>query len=104
MQMEPGRRQGDAGAPQTVEKKMNEIEKQQKIESMLKGIAKAITCVVEDTLGQMGFALLVFEFYEPGICHYISNAQRADMIEALRELADRLEQSETIPPGHGMVQ
>lgn len=39
----------------------------------------------------IGFALLVFEFHKPGISNYISNAQRADMITALRETADRLE-------------
>lgn len=38
-----------------------------------------------------GFALMVFPFHAPGISNYISNGSREDMIEALRETADRLE-------------
>lgn len=41
-----------------------------------------------------GFALIVFRFHEPGISNYISNAERASMITALRETADRLENRE----------
>jgi hypothetical protein len=84
---------------------MSEIEKQQLIESTLRGIGNAIEAVLHRKLDDpMGFALIIFEFNAPGIGHYVSNARRDDMITALRELADRLEQSETIPPGHGMVQ
>ena len=40
-----------------------------------------------------GFAVLVFPFgKEPRAAHYISNASRKDMIKALREKADVLEQ------------
>lgn len=43
-----------------------------------------------------GFAVLVFGFteddIEPVIAHYISNAERPEMIAALREHADILEQ------------
>jgi hypothetical protein len=46
---------------------------------------------------QMGFALIIFEFSDVGIGDYISNAQRSDMIKALRECADRLETKEYIP-------
>jgi len=35
--------------------------------------------------------------YEPGICNYISNGQRSDVIKALRETADRLENNEDNP-------
>jgi hypothetical protein len=38
-----------------------------------------------------GFAIIVFPFNNPGISNYISNANRSDMIKALRETADRLE-------------
>ena len=38
-----------------------------------------------------GFALLIFSFGEQGFMNWVSNAQRADMIKALRECADRLE-------------
>lgn len=83
---------------------MSSIEKQKQIEAMLIGIAKALDCVIQEKLGLMGFAVLIFDFYDPGISNYISNAQRDDMIQALRELADRLEQNETMPPGHGTIQ
>lgn len=36
-----------------------------------------------------GFALLVFDFHVAGRTSYISNAQRADMRTALRELLDK---------------
>lgn len=41
-----------------------------------------------------GFAIVVFKFHEPGESNYISNAQRPDMIKALRETADRLERNQ----------
>lgn len=41
-----------------------------------------------------GFTILVFPFNEPGVSNYISNANREDMIKALRETADRLEQKQ----------
>lgn len=41
-----------------------------------------------------GFCLLVFGFNAPGISNYVSNANRADMIKALRETADRLEKNQ----------
>jgi len=44
-----------------------------------------------DNMG-VGFALLMFDFGEHGNMTWISNAQRADMIKALRELIERLQQ------------
>lgn len=39
-----------------------------------------------------GFIILVFPFYKKnGVSNYISNANRSDMIKALREAADKLE-------------
>lgn len=52
---------------------------------------------------KMGFALVVFEFHKPGIGDYVSNADRPDMIKALRELADRLEKNEIIPAAIGQA-
>lgn len=37
----------------------------------------------------VGFALLLFNFGEPGRCNYISNCDRADMIKAMREFLAR---------------
>lgn len=42
----------------------------------------------------LGFAILVFPFENPGIGNYISNAKREDMIKALRESAHRLEKKQ----------
>lgn len=39
----------------------------------------------------VGFVLLTYGFGAPGIANYISNSNREDMITALREAADRLE-------------
>lgn len=38
-----------------------------------------------------GFALLVFPFDAPGRCNYISNAERADMLTAMKEFIARAE-------------
>lgn len=42
----------------------------------------------------MGFALIVFPFGNPGISNYVADANRGDMIKLLRETADRLEKNE----------
>ncbi len=42
----------------------------------------------------MGFALIVFPFGNPGISNYISDAERGDMIKLLRASADRLERNQ----------
>lgn len=40
----------------------------------------------------MGFAILVFPLNNPGMTNYVANARREDMIKALRECANKLEQ------------
>lgn len=59
-------------------------------------LGKVLTELINETYGRkMGFALLVFPFGEDiregkgG--DYVSNAQRKQMVKALRETADRLE-------------
>ena len=42
-----------------------------------------------------GFAIIVFPFKTLGEANYISNANRTDMIKALRECAYKLENNET---------
>ena len=81
---------------------MDAIERQRHIEHTMRGLANALNPIIDDCFGpEMGFALVLFEFHRPGIGHYISNAQRSDMIKALRELAERLEKREDIPPAMG---
>ncbi|MBC2712656.1 MAG: hypothetical protein HGJ94_17215 [Desulfosarcina sp.] len=80
------------------------FQKSQQIEDFLKKLAGGVDEVVEEQLGKMGFAIILFEFHRPGISTYISNAKRADMISALRETADRLERNQDIPPAHPTIQ
>lgn len=79
---------------------MTEIEKIRNIEIKLKESAN----ILSDKFDELGFALIVFDFYKPGIGNYISNAQRKDMIVALRELVDRLEKRQDIPPTDKTIQ
>jgi hypothetical protein len=44
-----------------------------------------------------GFVILAFEFSSPGISQYVANGQRADIVKALREAADRLERRQDVP-------
>ena len=67
-------------------------------EKDLSEIARNISDQLKSLYGKsMGFALTIFEFYNPGVGDYVSNAERSDMIKALRECADRLEAKEDIP-------
>ena len=54
--------------------------------------AEVVPCAGRN--GRCLFALLVFD--DPGIAQYVSNAQREDIIKAMRECADRLERREVI--------
>ena len=40
---------------------------------------------------KVGFVLLCFEFGKEGRCNYISNAERKDMVTALKEVVARFE-------------
>lgn len=69
----------------------------EKSREQMRGIGKALDQVLLDLHGErMGFVITVFEFGAPGIGNYISNCRREDAIEALRELADRLETGKQI--------
>lgn len=62
----------------------------------LKALGGAIDSVLNQDPAQpkVGFCMLIFGFGAPGISNYISNAERGDMIKALREAADRLEKGQ----------
>ena len=53
--------------------------------------------LIEPRIKGLGFALFVFPFKEPGISNYISNADRNDMIKALKEKVKRFENMEDFP-------
>ena len=46
-----------------------------------------------------GFALLAFSFGEGGYLTYVSNAERSDIVKALRECAAKLERNADSPAG-----
>ncbi len=71
------------------------------IESLAEGIDEAMKQLFNHP---MGFCLLVFEFGIPEMGNYVSNAERSDMILALRETAKRLEAGEDIPKTIGGIQ
>ena len=64
----------------------------------LQNLATAINISLEALYGEkMGFALLAFRFSDiGGVGDYVSNANRGDMVKALREAANKLENNETI--------
>jgi hypothetical protein len=66
-------------------------------EEILNNLANAIQEYFKDLGIKTGFALLTFDFGGPGTGNYVSNANRDDMILALRETADKLERNQDIP-------
>lgn len=77
----------------------------QDTERFMAGLVNAMDATLKETFDQeVGFALILFDFYKPGIGNYVSNAEREGMIKTLRETADRLENNEDIPPTKGGVQ
>jgi hypothetical protein len=76
---------------------------------LLRGCAKAVNTAISSRIVSQHkpmFALLVFN--DPAVAQYISSCQRTEMIQALRECADRLERRQTVPrvefpasPEHG---
>lgn len=44
----------------------------------------------------LGFALFIFEFNRPGLCNYVSNAERQSMLAAIRETYKRLSNGQDI--------
>lgn len=66
-------------------------------EDLMRLLGQAIDYTMRDNIGPKGYALIVFDFHDPGLSNYISNAKREDMIKALRETADRLEKNQDVP-------
>lgn len=63
----------------------------------LNAMAKSLEQILPEYYGQrMGFALVVFPF-EASHGDYVSNCERKEMIEVLRETAKRIESNEIIP-------
>ncbi|MGF6641869.1 hypothetical protein [Paraburkholderia sp. MM6662-R1] len=60
------------------------------IEDNHRALMNALAHALREVLAPYGFALLVFDFnrIEGGRMNYISNANREDMMKALREFVD----------------
>lgn len=80
---------------------------QQTTEFILRGFADGIKDAIEDMLNteteKYGFTLLVYEYSKPGVAHYVSSAERGDMINMLQETLERLTKNQDMPAGIGMV-
>jgi hypothetical protein len=63
------------------------------LEKQARDVAKAIDEALNENRhrGRVGFALFVFDFGEKGNLAYVSNAQRADMIAAVKEWLEKQE-------------
>lgn len=68
----------------------------------MQGIAEALdSCLAEFAGERVGFLLITFPFNRTGRCgNYVSNAQRAGMETALRELLDEWTQGAPDVPLH----
>lgn len=74
-------------------------------ENDLHNIAKTLDIVFEERWGKrIGFALILFEFNKPGKANYLSNADRADVIESLKEGIKMLESNQDLQPAFPVVQ
>lgn len=64
----------------------------EELELVASEIARRIGGGLEDAYGKhkVGFALLVFDFGEGGSMTWVSNANREDMVAALREMFEKL--------------
>lgn len=69
------------------------------ITEVMQSIARRVDLILRKNYpgDKRGFCVIVFNFNNPGISHYVSNADREDMIKALRETADRLEKRQDNP-------
>lgn len=64
------------------------------LQAVARGLDRVFNGEAKGDDRQTGFCLLVYGFNAPGIANYVSNNRRQDMIEALRETADRLERNQ----------
>ena len=64
----------------------------EKTKELMRALGEGVDSAVETIMGRkMAFTIILSDFGNNKISNYVSNVQRADMIEVLRETADRLE-------------
>jgi hypothetical protein len=64
------------------------------LQRMAKALHETLNPMHDSGHASTGFCLLVFGFNAPGIANYVSNANRKDMIKAMKETIKRLEDNE----------
>lgn len=84
-------------------KPMTPLEMQQTTEEIMRDLGVGINAALKTYFPSSGFTLLVFPVVNPGVCNYISNADRRSMITALKAAVKKLDKNEDIPADSGTV-
>lgn len=67
---------------------MEEKEAEEIVKSKLQGIAKKVN---DELPTGFGFVVLSFSFNKPGLMMYVSNANREDIVQAMKEWIEKTE-------------
>lgn len=67
---------------------MEQKEIEEKVKSKLQGIARKVN---DELLEGFGFVVLSFSFNKPGLMMYVSNANRDDIVQAMKEWIEKTE-------------
>lgn len=82
--------------------RMGEIVKKAGIKELreLEGLAQASAGIFGPVFDsqKLGFALIGFTFGEAGVTTYVTNADKSDLARLLREMAEKIENGEDLPP------
>lgn len=72
-------------------------------EECMRSVAKGVNEALEMIYGQkMGFVIVTTPFNESNsVSDYIGNIERSDVVELMRETAERLEKNQIIPAAQG---
>lgn len=65
------------------------VELEKDLEYLARRVGRKLDKVIKETSPNIGFILMMFEFGEDGFLTYISNANREDMTEVLKEWIER---------------
>jgi hypothetical protein len=95
---------GTVAKPIRGDGKMKLANEQLIIEDLMLKLGSTVDQILKDSVGNKGWAIMVFEFHIPGLSTYISNASRESMIMALRETAEKLEKNEDLGPSLPTIQ
>jgi antibiotic biosynthesis monooxygenase (ABM) superfamily enzyme len=71
--------------------KPSNMQKLVRMEKVNREVGQLIGSAIQDSGGGYGFALFMFSFDDESEMTWISNAERADMIKALKEFIQRSE-------------